>query len=308
MTASLVRLQGDDWQDWANQLLTLHYGPTEYLRVPDKHKGDAGIEGFALNKGHVYQSYGCDEPISVAERYEKQRNKMTTDTKKFIDNEEVLTKLFGNKKISRWVLFVPLCDSKELIIHANKKTKEIKDATLPYVADDFEVTLCDEGDFSIERKQLMAVESNAISITVDSATGQVEDWAEGNDKLIEVVDEKVAKLRSLQTPQQRIDFRNKVIRWYIDGQDILDALKAISPETYQAVINVKSRREKYLVASSLASTPADQFKAALNELQDSFREDAKQLSKGSSEDLAYEAVADWMIRCPLDFVEQESNG
>jgi len=304
VAANLVRLQGDDWQDWANQLLTLHYGPTEYLRVPDKHKGDAGIEGFALNKGHVYQAYGCEEPISVAERYEKQRNKMTTDTKKFIDNKEVLAKLFGTKKISRWVLFVPLCDSKDLIIHANKKTAEIKKANLPYVAEDFEVTICDETDFAVERKQLIAVETNAISITVDSADNQVEDWAEENDKLIEVVDEKVSKLKSLKTVDQRTEFRNKVIRWYIDGQDILDALKSNSPETYQAVINVKSRREKYLVASSLASTPADQFKAAIAELQESLREDAKQLSKGSSEDLAYEAVADWMIRCPLDFVEQ----
>ena len=177
MAANLVRLQGDDWQDWANQLLTLHYGPTEYLRVPDKHKGDAGIEGFALNKGHVYQAYGCEEPISDAERYEKQRNKMTTDTKKFIDNKEVLAKLFGAKKISRWVLFVPLCDSKDLIIHANKKTAEIKEANLSYVAEDFEVTICDETDFAVERKQLMAVETNAISITVDSADNQVEDWA-----------------------------------------------------------------------------------------------------------------------------------
>ena len=301
MAASLVRLQGNDWQDWANQLLTLHYGPTEYLRVPDKHKGDAGIEGFALDKGHVYQSYGCEEPIGVAERYDKQRTKMTIDTKKFIDNKKVLTKLFGNKKISRWVLFVPLCDSKELIVHANKKTAEIKAEKLPYVASDFEVTICDEGDFAIERKKLMALESEAISIAVDSSAVQdVDDWAEENDKLIEVIDEKVAKLKSLKTPEQRVDFRNKIIRWHIEGQDILDALKTSSPTTYEAVINVKSRREKYLVASALASTPADQFKAALNELQESFRQDAKQLSKGSSEDLAYEAVADWMIRCPLD--------
>lgn len=305
MAASLVRLQGDDWQDWANQLLTLHYGPTEYLRVPDKHKGDAGIEGFALDKGHVYQAYGCEEPIGVAERYKRQRTKMTTDTKKFIDNKEVLTKLFGNKKISRWVLFVPLCDNKELIFHANKKTAEIKAEKLPYVASDFEVTICDERDFAVERKKLMALESEAISIAVDSTAEQVvDDWAEENDKLIEVIDQKVAKLKSLKTSEQRVDFRNKVIRWHIEGQDILDALKVSSPTTYEAVINVKSRREKYLVTSALASTPADQFKAALNELQESFREDAKQLSKGSSEDLAYEAVADWMIRCPLDFVEQ----
>ena len=86
MAAGPVRLSGEEWQGWANQLLTQRYGPAEYQKVPDNMRGDAGIEGFTLNAGHAYQAYGCEEPISAAERYEKQRDKMTRDINKFVAN------------------------------------------------------------------------------------------------------------------------------------------------------------------------------------------------------------------------------
>lgn len=77
MSAHIPRLSGEEWQDWANKLLTCHYGPTEYQRVPDNDRGDAGIEGFTLSNGHAYQAYGCEEPLSTSERHAKQRDKMT---------------------------------------------------------------------------------------------------------------------------------------------------------------------------------------------------------------------------------------
>ena len=95
MTASINTLSGSDWEDWANQLLSYHYGPTEYQRVPDRDRGDAGIDGFSRENGHAYQAYGCEEPISTAARYAKQRDKMTDDIAKFINNGDVLKRLFG---------------------------------------------------------------------------------------------------------------------------------------------------------------------------------------------------------------------
>lgn len=56
-------LSGNDWQEWVDKLLQRHYGPGEYQKVPDKDKGDAGIEGFTVNSGHAYQAYGPEEPL-----------------------------------------------------------------------------------------------------------------------------------------------------------------------------------------------------------------------------------------------------
>ena len=43
MTALAEILEGNAWQDFAEQLLVMHYGPTEYTPFPDT-MGDGGIE------------------------------------------------------------------------------------------------------------------------------------------------------------------------------------------------------------------------------------------------------------------------
>ena len=68
MAAHIPRLCGEDWQEWANKILAVHYGPTEYQQIPDHHRGDAGLEGFTRTDGHAYQAYGCEEPISTPDR------------------------------------------------------------------------------------------------------------------------------------------------------------------------------------------------------------------------------------------------
>lgn len=306
MSANKIYLQGNDWQDWANQLLTVHYGPTEYLRVPDKQKGDAGIEGFTLTNGHVYQAYGCEEPIGLKERFEKQRDKMTRDLKKFVDNKALLEKIFGDTKIKKWVLFVPVYDSKDLIAHAVKKTKEIKSLKLPYVAPGFKVTICEEKDFSTEKEQIMNNKSDLIDFDFcETDETEIDEWTQENDVLVATIDRKIAKLTTLQTDEKRLQFRNSVLRWQLQGQELLDSLKIDSPSVYGTVVKVKSQRESYLVADSLAAaTPESQFGLAVEKLLTALRSEAKQLSASSAEALAYEAVADWLIRCPFDPIQQ----
>tara|TARA_R110002111_G_scaffold164386_3_gene230574 strand:+ start:27705 stop:28634 length:930 start_codon:yes stop_codon:yes gene_type:complete len=309
LSTSIERLQGDAWQEWGNQLLTQHYGPAEYQRIPERHKGDAGIEGFTITQGHVYQQYGCEEPLSTQQRYEKQRDKMTRDVKKLIDNNEILSRIFGTTKITRWVLFVPFCDSKELVAHAATKTDEVKIANLSYVALDFRVMVADEEDFKTERAILLSVTDAALHISVESATPEaVAGWAADNDELVEVLDGKIAKLPLLTSTQQRFGFRNQVLKWYMEGQEMLSVLRKY-PTTFERVIKAKSHRENYLASLTLnAATPADQFKAALEQLLETYREQVKEMSNLSAEALAHEAVADWLIRCPLDFSETGTDG
>jgi hypothetical protein len=100
MTAHITRLSGEDWQNWANKILAVHHGPTEYQQIPDHDRGDAGLEGYTLGNGYAYQAYGCEEPISTADRFEKQRDKMTKDIGKFIGNRPILTRIFGTVQIN----------------------------------------------------------------------------------------------------------------------------------------------------------------------------------------------------------------
>lgn len=294
MSATRVPLSGENWQRWANRLLTQHYGPTEYQRVPENHRGDAGLEGFSAD-GHAYQAYGPEEPLETTQRYEKHRDKMTRDITKFINNRHILCGLLGATRIRRWVLFVPRFDSREIVSHAAAKTSEVLAANLPYVvADDFRVTVVDEDDFATERDCLIGYSDNTLGIQVDQATqDQVDDWADNNDALVKVLDRKVVKLPTLKTVRDRRTFRDMLLKWYLEGQDILGTLRSYTT-VYEKVIAAKSHRENYLATSSLATsgTPSEVLASALKAYMETAKQEAKTLSDMTIEALAHEAVSD----------------
>lgn len=304
MAAHIPRLCGEEWQNWANKILAVHYGPTEYQQIPDHDRGDAGLEGFTRTNGHAYQAYGCEEPISTADRYEKQRDKMTKDIAKFINNQATLARIFGTVRVTRWALFVPLCDSKDLVAHAARKTDEVKTATLPYVADTFQVCVCQQSDFSVADHQLINSAQRQLQIAVEAPTPeQIADWAEANQGPSQVLSEKLLRLPTLRSDEARKHFHSQVLDWYLKGQDILDALR-VHPDTYAKVKAAKFHRESFLATGMVSGlAPQDHLMQSVNELRQALEQEIHELHRYSSESLAYEAVADWLLRCPLDFPE-----
>ncbi len=308
MITTIPRLSGEEWQRWANQLLIRHYGPTEYQRIQDNDRGDAGIEGFTISNGHAYQAYGCEEPLSTSERYEKQRVKMTRDIAKFIGNHSILERIFGTVKITRWVLFVPYYDSKQIVLHASQKTSEVVNARLSYIAESFRVMVCQEDDFCVERDQLINAGIRTLQVSSSSASSEeVTSWALSNVGLSTTLDEKLRKLPTIQNAEHKKQFHHQILKWYLEGQSILEALRNY-PDVYGQVISAKSHRENFLVMSTInGRTPQEILLSSVNELLKTLQDQVKELHSFSAEALAHEAVADWLLRCPLDFPEVRQN-
>lgn len=299
----LTRLCGEDWQRWANQLLTRHYGPTEYQKVPDVDRGDAGIEGFTLTGGHAYQAYGCEEPVAVKVRYEKQRDKITQDINKFINNKSTLRRLFGNVQITRWVLFVPHFDSKDLVEHATKKTGEILEEKLSYASQSFQVMIVDEEQFAAERDFLLNAGTMQLEcVGAEREQTAIDAWASGHDDLVATLDRKVALLPTIRAEGDRIKFRDKLLRHYVEGQDTWEYLRRF-PSIHEKIFQTKRQRERFLESSwMIHSGPNNELlERALSQFMESVRASTQNLGMFTVESLAWEAVADWMLRCPLDF-------
>lgn len=304
MGAHIPRMCGEEWQNWANKILSVHYGPTEYQQIPDHDRGDAGLEGFTRENGHAYQAYGCEEPISTADRYEKHRIKMTMDISKFIENRSTLARIFGTVKITRWALFVPHYDSKQIVEHASKKTDEVKLASLPYVADTFQVCVCQQSDFSVAESQLLNAAQRQLRVSAQSPTPQkIAEWNEANEGPSQVLADKLLRLPTLTNDDARSRFHSQVLDWYLKGQDILDGLRAY-PDTFAKVKSAKSHRESFLITGIVSGLPPhEHLMRSVNDLREALELEVHELHRFSSESLAYEAVADWLLRCPLDFPE-----
>ena len=296
----------EEWQGRIILLLKRHYGVTGFQEIPDRDRGDYGLEGFARD-GSVYQCYAAEEPISTGDLYAKQRNKITKDLDKFKDNKDGLIKIFGPTKISRWVLVVPRWESKDLLKHAEKKAEEIRNANLPYVANDFFVHIATEEYFAVERQSLLDVGLAKIQVDPDELeTTTVNDWSEENDESIKTLDRKIGKLNPSLDKNLKFKLRDNFIRYYIEGQNVLEKLHSDYSDLYVKVRQLKTNREKFLETSSLIPTgaPADMLRRALSEFKSELTDEVKGLSNNMVETLGHEAVSDWLLRCPLDFPER----
>lgn len=297
----------EEWQERIILLLKRRYGATGFQEIPDRDRGDYGLEGFARD-GSVYQCYASEEPISTSDLYNKQRNKITKDLNKFKDNKDGLIAIFGPTNISRWVLVVPRWESKKLLKHAEKKAEEIRNANLPYVADSFFVHIATEEDFAVERQSLLDVGLAKIHVDPDEfETAIAEDWSEENDDLVKTLDRKIGRLDPSLNKNSQLQLRGNFIKYYIEGENVLEKLHSEYSDLYVEVKRLKNNREKFLGTFSLipSGTPADTFNRALSEFKSEITDEVKGLSNSTIDTLCHGVVSDWLLRCPLDFPAKE---
>jgi hypothetical protein len=294
--------EGEEWEQYIQKLLKRHYEAGEYQEVPAKHKGDFGIEGYSMN-GCVYQCYAT-EAYTTNTIYEAQRKKITVDIKKFIDNKSDLHKVFGTIKIHRWILMVPVSESALLVQHASRKAQEVLDAMLPYVAANFQVVVATDGLFQKEINEL----SYAGVVGVKIQPTEVNDndrkkWEDSNSTLALNLERKASKINKLVADEKIERFKAAMIKKYLIGQNTLHALSQRYPDIYENLEICKRSYENHLEAMNLLNdSSAQQY------LKDSFKEYSTRLSiaaptlpGGLLEDASWEAISDWLMRCPLDF-------
>ncbi len=306
------RLVGKEWEVWGNKLLACRYRPGDYQPVPDKHGGDAGIEGYSTN-GCVYQMKGPEAEPGSRKWHNSLRDKITQDVGKFIANKDnKLSDLLGSLKIRRWILLVPSFTDREIVAHARKKTEEVLAANPPYIDQhDFQVVVLDEDAFAAEKAQLLRYAVEGIDISTEPVSEEVIDgWSEDerNAYKVEHLTAKTAKMPTLVTEQRRVAFERQVIKWWLEGQNVLEELRDYA-DAWEAIRLAKSEQEKYLQGHCMVTNqePYPLLKEALAEIERTVEQRVIALSPGSRRAVAHEAVADWLMRCPLDFPEVASD-
>lgn len=298
MTSYHKNWSPDEWEDYARQLVAQRHGLENTIDVPDKHKGDYGIEAYTVD-GIAFQMYAPEGLINVATLYDRQKNKIYTDIKKFIDNKSDLVKLFGNVVIKRWILLTPENKSSELIKYANKKSNEVLSENLPYVHDDFKILIKEENSFKKEQEELINAGLYLINIQLDEVTQNQMDTLETDDSEgISNINNKLNDGYAGTSSEKLFKIKNQLIKDYILGANLLDNLNKEFPEVWEQVSNTKKKREDLLLIESL-----DQ-RQTINGEKIKLKEEFIKLNKlhhNNIEQLSSGAISDWIMRCPLDF-------
>lgn len=302
---------GDSWEEHCQTLLKMKYEAEGYQEMTAHTQGDLGIEGFTRS-GIVFQCYCPDDDDDLSLLYSNQRDKITKDLNKLKKYKKQLLIFFQGVKIKKWIFITPKVMNKDLIAHCHKKAKEYREYVdmKDLLDDSFDVFVHDEEYYRKEIIQAKKILQKKINIDVSAPKPQdIIDWKQCRTTAIEVLDRKISKLfEDTDEPikSQKINkYIDIQIRNYIKGQEILNIMEQTYGSAYEKQIKIKGSIANHLEEELLLTTlePAEllsstieDYKSALNgeEFHNIFEYSVYQ-------DLSREAIASWLIECPLDF-------
>jgi hypothetical protein len=280
----------------------LHHRHAEDLvPVPDKARGDAGLEAYTLN-GLAYQCYSPEEPLSVGQRYAKHRDKMTTDVGKFIGNGAVLEPMFGAIKIRRWILLVPLADSRDLLAHAMRQAKRLQDAELTYADAEIFVLVRTLDNY---QDSLNAVVNARLAPLFLPALQPAPDYANVHSDLIGTMHAKLAKVPKLAIHGKRHKYLSRLLSEYLHGRAHRDHIRDHYSELDGDLDHLLNDLEERLETQfALLDDPPEKMLLRVSaDAEERVRRAIPPVRDGDARAIANGQVADWLMRCPMDFDE-----
>ncbi|MBW8782712.1 MAG: hypothetical protein JF599_12625 [Verrucomicrobia bacterium] len=205
------------------------------------------------------------------------------------------------------MLLVPRCDSKRILVHAEAKAAEVRAKNLPIVGDTFRISIQTDDIFHQER----AIVANGASAKLPVQVSKVEEaavraWSEQNTALETVIANKLSKLSCPADVQSNL--KAELIRFFLDGQNLLQFFRDSYPEVYAQLQDCKNNRERTVKMDSLTknSSAPSQVGELFTEYRNRIVAEVRSVNLSNADILAYEGIADWLIRCPLDFPDTTS--
>ncbi len=299
----------EEWQSLVVRLLALKHGPGNFVPIPDQVQGDCGLEGFTRD-GLAFQCYAAEEPATTAQLTQRQKAKISADLQKLITYKDTLLGLLGPTVLSKWILVVPRWADKALLVHAESRIDQIRQAQLPFVAQDMVPAICTLDDYVEQRQMLIQAGRDSLRIEVDPvALTDVADWVSANDPFVAHLFRKALTIRHGDETTAR-QLTDHFVRFYLDGQNALTKLRDDFPELYEIVDRMKKDKEHFLATESLVTPElAPTFlKQTTDDLESQLCAKLQGLDRFTVKQFVQEAISDWLLRCPLDFPTAASNG
>src|SRR3546814_5037334 len=114
-------------------------------------------------------------------RADRQKAKITTDLKKLIAGASEVSKLLLSKPLKKWILLVPVHDSKDVNMHCAKKTADLRGMDLALLDPDFEVCVHDQKQFPGKALHDAMSDMASLSLSVDTPRQEeLANWEAGS--------------------------------------------------------------------------------------------------------------------------------
>jgi len=292
---------GDEWQLYALQLVQIRHQSQNVQIVPDKVRGDAGIEFFTTD-GCLYQCYAPEEVSDVAKAASAMKAKASRDLAKLKKNAAVIQKILQQLKCQRWILLCPFLDDKDVVAFVRDKGAAAKNCGLNFIGDNFEALVHSASDFAAEinrLKQIITTTPLVVKVPTDADV-----LAHPQSQMANRLKGKLGRAFPRANADEIEIRKDGFVRSHLTRQNALEVMRDEYPilwEKSQMCIDAEERR--LLAIGAGAGAPVDQLASSVDRIEGSLKHELPTISPSVVTDIAVGTISDWLIRCPLDFPE-----
>lgn len=306
-------LDGNAWENICVKCYRYRYEDQHYTPIPAVSGGDAGIEGFTKT-GIVHQCYFPERQYSDHELYEAQRNKLSTDIKKLLNNGDRLIAL-GVPVIHEWHFNIPEYRDSKILIHAATKQKEVLSAKAnnpnkySYIADDFQIVIKTAENFSAEISRIIRTSADYnLNLAVEHTPNP--DWKDCDSQKVANIRRKIKAIMHVSDDNNPKVERvvGLYIDYYICGLVNVNRLKMNFPDIHAELFKLVQiyKGEVTLRTSMNANSSMNQslFNELLNEFEQKLEKDfSTSFNQASIVEIKQDMVASWLADCSMEFSE-----
>jgi hypothetical protein len=286
---------GTEWQRFARQLAQERHGAANMQSVPDRVQGDAGIEFYSIC-GTAYQCYAPQAALT-AQAASAMKAKARRDLDKLVANRAKLEGIFGSTRLIRWILFCPYLDDKSVVAAVRQHGDGLKAHGLPYLGGQFEALVQSQEDFETERVRLQRLPVVVVPRAPTGGTGKPL-----RPELEVVLMEKLQRANPTATLAQLDERKAKYIAAHASRENLLRGMQIDHPVLWERAMQCIATEEKTLeLTGARGDAPSEMLQSSLDRISATLRHDLGDVAHASIQEISLGTLADWLMRCPLDF-------
>ncbi len=302
---------GDLWERVCKICFNRKYESEKYFDIVAS-PGDYGLEGFTKT-GKAFQCYCPDQAYSANELYKNQRKKITTDLAKLKLYEPELKARLGDTTIITWYFVTPEYRKNDILAHCVNKTKEVKGWNLSIInKTDFDVVPVDIDFLHPYLKVALDGTGTKLLLPADNLEeADIVKYEEDSGTLVANAKEKHGKrLHRVSGTTDTVDgLTHRTIKNFLDGSNILEKFREIVPEDYERFIRIMEQQTGDVKDLSLSpsSDHNQRYIDVKKDIDGKVRQSFPNLDDPTIKDLSNYVIAEWILRCPLDFIDNDED-
>lgn len=275
-----------------------------FQTIPDHHMGDGGLEGFSKDELAVgYQCYVPEED-ALTPLVDRIIAKINKDTLQLKDRAKFFGECLGSQRLRRWTLLVPreYLRDRKCVQHAGKRQEVVKGWNLPFIADDFVITVGDGSEFDTTREKLRGLEKARLTIEPIPLSDEAKkEWEKSRSQQVPIFDE---KLGNMDKPAAVVGhIRDQLIECAVNAQNAFKKLENDDPEGWEQLVKAKAAKGRELVLESALNNkiPTEFMKDVMADYKATTIKVMPALDDEAARILTNEAIVEWLLTCPLNF-------